>query len=517
MKRVFVVSHLFPKGDWPEVIGHEEVALTVGSFEQLLEANVREKLDLFIFAQEGRLVRGAFQKNRDNPLLPAFLENHALRKVAWSLDSHNQWPLEIQCQQFFDTYYTAHSPYMEKFEPGKAKWLPCALQFDGSRRDILEILASRPPKSVDVVSMYRDYVSDGDRTGAVWPCWQVMQQMGLKVLLGQTDQTRPDGIRRYYEALLAGRVILNLSIKDDLNMRTLEALALNQVMVANRVPDHAKLDLDYRNVVFFDKGDMAGFSRALQEALAKAKQPVKSTVASVLNAHTLIHRFVTMINQELGMKLLVPDIDVAVELEQLRIKVPAAVAFEPSAEKGDAIYQEPDVGIAAACNLVYCQRATEALMVLLQLLRLHIAPAEWRLRTRGISFLVQAVWMSQGRDLVHELLRQAVLAIVQQLLAGGVSLKFLAGLMKDWPQLMEPAYDVRQQLGQMTGGILVKAAENLAAHEDWKEAAEFMDRAEELGVVLNANQYYLAARIYRLNGEPAKAVTAYEKSLKKTL
>ena len=82
---------------------------------------------------------------------------------------------------------------------------------------------------------------------------------------------------------------------------------------------------------------------------------------------------------------------------------------------------------------------------------------------------------------------------------------------------MEPAYDVRQQLGQMTGGILVKAAENLAAHEDWKEAAEFMDRAEELGVVLNADQYYLAARIYRLNGEPAKAVTAYEKSLKKTL
>jgi tetratricopeptide (TPR) repeat protein len=466
------------------------------------------------------VIRGAFEKNKNNPLLQRFLSNVHMKKVAWSMDSHHQWPHEVACQQFFDTYYLAHSNYIDKFEPGKARWLPCALQFDGRREDVLPYIVGDMPQNYDVVSVYRDYLQIGDRNAAAWMCWKELQAEGRSVFLGQTRQWNPDGnktvggINRYYEALRSGKVILNLSIIDDLNMRNLEALLLNQVMVANRVPDHEKMKLDYSNVVFFDKFNVRSFRKAMEEAMEKTEKPRKNTMATVLNHHTMIHRFVTMINEQLGTKLSVPDIDVsAISAKQKR---PIEnKAFLPSAELGDIVYDEMELGIKAVYANIARQQPEEAVHISLGLLEKYPVDAEWQGRLDELFFIFRhcSNRIIADKEISIELLLQALADAIRHAVLNGVSLQQLGQLSNSIPVLLRES-PAKQRLCKVLASMLSIAAQRFMQQKEWTQAVYCLEKAEALGVAPEQEEYLRFAEAYRKAGQPEKAVEKYTQALK---
>ena len=83
---------------------------------------------------------------------------------------------------------------------------------------------------------------------------------------------------------------------------------------------------------------MSSFDRAIKEAMEKTKQPRKRTIDSVINQHMLIHRYVEIFNNELGLNLVVPNIDVDSELAKLKEKRVPMVGFCFDSEKGDIQY-----------------------------------------------------------------------------------------------------------------------------------------------------------------------------------
>ena len=121
-----------------------------------------------IFHGDGFSIQEAFQKNAKNPSFIRFLQDTSLKKAAWTLDSHHEWQVEVQLEKYFDTYYVAHANYLDKFSAGKAKWLPCALLFDATRREGIAYSAQETKKTTDVVMVYRSYLGIGDRNAAVW-------------------------------------------------------------------------------------------------------------------------------------------------------------------------------------------------------------------------------------------------------------------------------------------------------------------------------------------------------------
>lgn len=520
MKRVFVDSHLFPLKDWLTVPGQDKIQLFLGPFDKMLEENAKEPMDLFIFGREGNMIQEAFARNQQNPLLKQFLANRQLKKVAWSMDSHHFWPQETACQEFFDTYYIAHSNYLSKFKPGKAEWLPCALQFDGCREDILPYILHKFPKTVDVVSMYHNYLHIGDRNAAAWNCWQELKREGRSVLLGQTKQWDAHGrkaegcMQRYYGALLSGRVILNLSIMDDLNMRNFEALLLNQVMAANRVPDHDKLKLDYSNVVFFDKFDTTSFRRAMDEAMEKARRPRRNTMAEALNNHTMIHRFVTMINKQLGTKLVVPDVDVH-KAAIAQGKPMERMTFSPSAEHGDTVYDEMELGIKAVYAYMARQEPEESIHILLGLLKKYPANEAWQGRLDELFFILRdcSNMMKPDEPLSIELLLQALAEAMRHAFLGGVTLDQLGQLVHSVPVLLQECPAKRRFCKVLTRALLV-VAQRFMESQEWSKAVECLEKAEALGAVPGQAECLRFAEAYRKAGQPEKAVEKYTQALK---
>jgi len=102
MKNVFVVSHFFPQEDWQDVIGKEKIRLKAGTFTDFLQEYAQNKVDLLIFAREGAVIHNSFAQNKNNPVFQRFLHDNTIRKTVWTMDSHHQWQLEIQLQQFFE-------------------------------------------------------------------------------------------------------------------------------------------------------------------------------------------------------------------------------------------------------------------------------------------------------------------------------------------------------------------------------------------------------------------------------
>ena len=68
--------------------------------------------------------------------------------------------------------------------------------------------------------------------------------------------------------ILDHHVVVNLSLKDDLNMRNFEALALNRILLTNKVEDHSIFEEFSQNIVFFSPG-LFGLEDDLKRALSK--------------------------------------------------------------------------------------------------------------------------------------------------------------------------------------------------------------------------------------------------------
>ena len=300
------------------------------------------KCDLFVVQWEAYAVQRLFARHSSDKRFMEFMTSPNVKRVFWSMDSHHQWPVEQKLQSFFHTIYTAHSNYIDRLEEGKGVWLPCYWQH-GSRKQLWAESNVTVEPSYDIVSAFQAYLGIGDRNIIMAKCMHLLEKSQLSYFLGNVSSERS------CNALRSGKVVLNVSIMDDLNLRNIEAIALNKVMLASRVPDHDKLDLDYRNTVFFNR-DMSDFLEALDMALTLASTERPSTVENILDHHMLMHRYITMFNRELGLNLR------GLPFEKVGLPNTEKQSFIVDLQAGDIVFSPVDLSLKAVwCHLNYDQ------------------------------------------------------------------------------------------------------------------------------------------------------------------
>ncbi len=292
MAKVVISGNYFPHGDIKylqraddlEIVSCPKLELITDSeIDQLTEQ--AKTADLLIVA--------LFGTNSD-ALSRLKLDRIGTRKVLWSFDSHHSCEKEKAFQKYFDTYFLAHSLFLNRFDSIKTEWLPgCYIRFDLDHVKELRLrsLIERDYQ-YDIVFPFKPY-NTGDRIAIVKKIAGYLNKAGLKYYFGPVNSGMP-----YMNLILKSRLVLNISLLDDLNIRNFEAWALNRKMLTNKVSDHDKLtNIDYSSTYFFDRC-LSDFEQVLNKAYS-GKSTIDTSV-DVLNNHMLIHRYVEIINKSLG-------------------------------------------------------------------------------------------------------------------------------------------------------------------------------------------------------------------------
>jgi hypothetical protein len=165
--------------------------------------------------------------------------SRSFRAAFWSADSHHFWKEEVKAAKYFDLVFISHSPYLVKFPQEKVHHLPCA--FDLSDGRSLEELAiksiglAEELNGLEVISPFSIYPR-ARRNLTHFRLSRELDEAGIGHFFG-TARGGGYPSMGLISAILKSKLVLNLSLADDLNMRNFEALSLGRILVANAVPD----------------------------------------------------------------------------------------------------------------------------------------------------------------------------------------------------------------------------------------------------------------------------------------
>lgn len=253
--------------------------------------------DLIIIALFGCRFEKVLSDHQGNRTLQNIFRSEKIRKVCWSFDSHHCHQAETTYQSLFDHFYIAHSPYLKFYTSSPVSWLPCCY----SPHPVDEFLGFMDKEYTierDIICPFQRY-EVGDRNEVIDKIRERLIKRGLRFHIGSV----PYG-EEYAKAMRESRICLNVSLIDDLNIRNFEAWAYNTRLLTNRVPDHDKITFDSSHTNFFQR-NLTDFDEALDRALEDKGVEIRS-IKPILEQHMLIHRYVEIINRELGLKL---DVD----------------------------------------------------------------------------------------------------------------------------------------------------------------------------------------------------------------
>ena len=299
MKKVIIIGNFY-KDDLKYVVGEEPLDVislpyTTSKKEIIISCN---QADLFIFKAVGQLPTTIAQEFASAGLLEQF-NRLSIPKVFWSQDSHHAHVQEARGQKYFDRFYIAHANYLDKFDQARTYHLPCC--YGASSLDFLRIINSKKFEThFDIGNFYVQY-NIGDRNLIIHKAKNIIEKRNLSYLFGKLYGA-PNGIPygNMLCATLRTDIILNIPILDDLNIRNFEAIAFNKKLLTNELNEHKLVDLDYSNTLFINR-NMSDFEDILMDAVKNKNKPVK-TWESVYNGNCLIHRYINIINSELGTK-----------------------------------------------------------------------------------------------------------------------------------------------------------------------------------------------------------------------
>ncbi|MBN2590859.1 MAG: hypothetical protein JXA96_13425 [Sedimentisphaerales bacterium] len=292
MPKVIISGNYFPHRDIKYIENNE--TLEIVPFPKL-EFITDEEIESLIKAANtaDMLIVALFGTNADK-LERLCLERIHTHKALWTFDSHHCYEKERRFQKYFDTFFIAHSPYLGKFNDVRTEWVPdCFLGFDIDHLKELR-LRSLFEKNVkyDVVFPF-DLNNNVNFLNLAQKLKEYFQKIGIRYHLGPAQSGMAN-----MDLILKSRIVLNISLFDDFNIRNFEVWGLNRSLLTNKVPDHDNIkDVDYSSTYFFQR-NFSDFGQVLQNALSADNTP--DTSISVLNSHMLIHRYIEMINKVLG-------------------------------------------------------------------------------------------------------------------------------------------------------------------------------------------------------------------------
>ncbi len=284
----------FPSGSGmlPVVGETEELHLTPSLAElmlmapQSLEAEMSnwEKLDGVVWRLSGEDVLAFIWQLKLSGLLRRF-ENRTFFAAFWTMDSHHMLAREKAAAKFFDHVFVAHASYLSSFDFRFATLLPCSFSLAPTSVVHREITASKSKLSGPKIGAYFANYPGQRRNTEYFEIRNRLGRMGVSNFFGvaRGGAYANEGL---IQSSLKHDVILNLSLKDDLNMRNFEALGLNKILLTNKVPGHEVLESFTHNIVFFDR-DLQDLESKVSQALATEAQDVS---AEFLQRHHITNR-----------------------------------------------------------------------------------------------------------------------------------------------------------------------------------------------------------------------------------
>lgn len=226
-------------------------------------------------------------------------------KAYWSFDSHHQWETERKISHFFDKMFISHSPYIKFFDQNKTEWLPCCYVRYGTKDLISMIIKNEniQHRPVDISFPHKPY-GIGDREIIAKIARSILKESNIRFHIGPIESGEP-----YIKLISNSKIILNISLIDDLNIRNFEAWAFNRILLANRTPDHAKLCDLSESAIYFQRS-LTNFKECVDYALEYYSKNTINTSPTIINNHLTIHRIQKIINSTINSKYKVTNINI---------------------------------------------------------------------------------------------------------------------------------------------------------------------------------------------------------------
>ena len=248
--------------------------------------------------------------------------------VVRTQDSHHQLRDEIAIIDEIDVMAIAHSNYLKYFPPQKALHVPCSLYY--SRSMAKEWLRQTPTgKDIDVVFPFQLYRGE-PRNALAYEVLRNLNKRGISARFGFFRYFRnQEAPPLLWEEFARARVILNLPLRDDFNIRNFEASLFPAWHITPKLPDHDLVTMDWSHTRFVES-NASNITSAIEEIL-RSDQKKEFSLApreSVLHQHTASDRDYQIIDAVLGTTLQKQP-KVFDALSEMNKKPPIVTVYEP--------------------------------------------------------------------------------------------------------------------------------------------------------------------------------------------
>jgi hypothetical protein len=216
----------------------------------------------------------------------------ARKIILWTQDNHHQ-VITPELYKFFYKIYAAHSDFYDSKLLPNISHLPCCFAAEDLDK-VYRFNNHNFQKNYDVSSsfmLYQGYERNYDFLRIA----KILKKNDLNFAFARTSLMNGD-ISNYLQLMLQSKVILNITLKGELNMRFFESQVLNRTILMDEIKGLESLNLDLRNTFFF-KRDLSNFEEVLDQAISH--KPVSVYEHYLLN-HTMLNRLSRIIQDLTG-------------------------------------------------------------------------------------------------------------------------------------------------------------------------------------------------------------------------
>ena len=225
---------------------------------------------------------GENPKNIMSKLRSSINERITCKIVLWTQDNHHQ-VITPEVYDYFFKIYAAHSEFYDPELFPNISHLPCCF----AAEDINKVYLFNNlnfQNRFDISSSFMLY-QGFDRNREIYRIAKILKRNKRNYTFGRTSNMNGQ-ISNYLQLMFQSKVILNLTLKGELNMRFFESQVSNRTVLMDEVRGIESLNLDLRNTFLFKK-DLSNFEEQFERAIQH--KPVSVYENYLLN-HTSISR-----------------------------------------------------------------------------------------------------------------------------------------------------------------------------------------------------------------------------------
>jgi hypothetical protein len=207
------------------------------------------------------------------------LSDPTLPKACYLIDTHLQAADHLQIASRFDVVFLAQKAYVDIFRERLGKpvfWLPLACDPEIHRPhdvpEVFDVAICTSPEKTDRRS-------------------RRLARLGIRYSVG-VRRLFFDDMARF---LSSSRLLFNSAVKDDLNMRVFESLAIGKCLLTDSVPGLADLFVPDEDLVVYEDADLVDRVRFLLDHPEVANRIGAQGRKKVLESHTYRHRALSIV------------------------------------------------------------------------------------------------------------------------------------------------------------------------------------------------------------------------------